>query len=216
MMSVINVIIEPQKVFEHIKEKDDWWIPFIIVILISFLFLWISSPAVNRLLAEKMAEVGVSKEFSKAAEIIKYIVVPITSFIGFLILSLIIWLLGNLFGGDWDFVKALDLYAYSSITQVLRTLLNIITILIRGTPNIVTLKDLNVATGLNLFFNPQNPKLYALFSGIEAFTIWQFTLISFGVSQVSGVSKKKGVWVGVISYIISLGFSVIFAKKEIM
>ena len=216
MGSLVNIIMEPGKAFEHIKEKDDWWIPFILFVIVTWIFLWISGPALARITAQKMAEMGVDREIPKFVEFIKYLGAPIGTLIMWLIMSVLIWFLANSFGADWDYTKALDLYAYSNVVQVIRSALSVIILLIRGIPNIMTFKDLNVATGLNLLFSPENPRLYALVSGIEVFTIWQFILIAYGVSEITGISRKKAIWISVIIYLVTLGFGVIFARKGMM
>jgi hypothetical protein len=216
MGNLINIIVEPIKAFKHIKEKDDWWIPFILLVVVTWIFLMLSGPALARITAQQMAEMGVDREIPKFVEYIKYLGAPIGTLTMWLIMSVIIWFLGNSYGADWDFTKALDLYAYSSVVQVLRSILTTVILLIRGVPNIMTFKDLNVATGLNLLFSPENPRLYALLSGIEVFSIWQFILIAYGISEITGISKKKAAWVSVIVYLIMLGFGVVFARKGMM
>jgi hypothetical protein len=216
MGNLINIIVEPVKAFKHIKEKDDWWIPFILLVVVTWIFLMLSGPALARITAQQMAEMGVDREIPKFVEYIKYLGAPIGTLTMWLIMSVIIWFLGNSYGADWDFTKALDLYAYSSVVQVLRSILTTVILLIRGVPNIMTFKDLNVATGLNLLFSPENPRLYALLSGIEVFSIWQFILIAYGISEITGISKKKAAWVSVIVYLIMLGFGVVFARKGMM
>jgi len=212
MINLINIIIEPGKAFKHIKEKDDWWIPFLGLTIVTLIFLWVSSPALTRIMTQKMVEMGGGGEIPKAAKYIQYVVAPIATLLGFLLVSLILWILGNVFGADWDYIKALDLYAYASVVQIIRSLLTIAILLVRGIPNIITARDMDVATGLNLIFSPENPKLYALFSGIEVFSIWQFALIAYGVSEITGISKKKAAITSIILYILFLGFSVIFAR----
>ncbi len=215
MSNLINIIIEPVKTFQHIKEKDDWWIPFILVVVVGLIFNWISSPATSRIISQKAAEMG-GGEIPEAMQYLQYIAVPVTTFLGFLLASLILWLLGSSLGADWNYIKALDLYSYSAVPLAIKSVLNIIILFIRGVQNITTFKDLYIATGLNMFFSPENPKLYALFSGIEIFTIWQFVLIAYGISNITGISKKKAAVVSVISFLITLGFGVIFARPEAM
>lgn len=212
MNNLINIIIEPGKAFEHIKEKDDWWIPFIGIVIVTIIFLWITGPAMTRIQAQQMAQMGIDREIPRAAELLKYILAPLAALIGFLFVSLILWFLGNSFGGDWNYIKALDLYSYSSVIQIIRSILNTSLLLVRGTPNITTFRDLNVATGLNLFFSPENPKLYAFLSGIEVFSVWQFILIAYGISEITGISKKKAAIAAVILFIISIGINIIFAR----
>ena len=212
MVNLINIIIEPGKTFQHIKEKDDWWIPFAGVVIVTLLFLWVSSPALTRIMTQKMVEMGVDREIPKVAQYIKYVMAPIATLIGFLFISLILWFLGNISGADWDYIKALDLYAYSSVVQIIRSLLTTVLLLVKGIPNIATARDMELATGLNLIFRPENPKLYALASGIEVFSIWQFALIAYGISEIAGVSKKKAAIASIVVYILFLGFSALFAR----
>lgn len=212
MVNLINIIIEPGKTFQHIKEKDDWWIPFAGIVVVTLLFLWVSSPALTRIMTQKMAEMGVDREIPKVAQYIKYVMAPIATLVGFLFVSLILWFLGNVSGADWNYIKALDLYAYSSVVQIIRSLLNTVILLVKGIPNIATARDMQVATGLNLIFNPENPKLYALVSGIEVFSIWQFALIAYGISEITGISKKKAAIASIVVYILFLGFSALFAR----
>jgi hypothetical protein len=212
MVNLINIIIEPGKTFQHIKEKDDWWIPFAGVVIVTLLFLWVSSPALTRIMTQKMVEMGVDREIPKVAQYIKYVMAPIATLIGFLFVSLILWFLGNISGADWDYIKALDLYAYSSVVQIIRSLLTTVLLLVKGIPNIATARDMELATGLNLIFRPENPKLYALASGIEVFSIWQFALIAYGISEITGVSKKKAAIASIVVYILFLGFSALFAR----
>jgi hypothetical protein len=213
MGNLINIIIEPGKTFEHIKEKDDWWIPFTLFVIVTWIFLWISGPALARITAQKMAEMGIDREITTATVFIKYLGAPVGTLIMWLIMAGLIWFLSNSFGADWNYIKVLDLYAYSYVVQAIRSALSIIVLLLRGIPNIMTIKDMNVATGLNLLFSPENPRLYALASGIEVFTIWQFILIAYGISEIAGISKKKAAWVSIITYLITLGFGVIFARE---
>ena len=216
MGSLVNIIIEPTKAFAHIKEKDDWWMPFILFVIVTWVFLWVSGPAIARITAQKMAEMGVDREMPKFAEYIKYLGALIGTFAMWMLVSVIIWFLGNSFGADWNYVKALDLYAYSSVVQIIRSVLSLIIVLIRGVPNITTFQDLNVATGLNLFFSPENPRLYTLVSGIEIFTIWQFVLISYGIAEITGISKKKAIWISVITYLVMLVAGVAFSRKGML
>ena len=216
MVDLVNIIIEPAKTFRHIKEKDDWWIPFILIVIVTWLFLMLSGPAMTRITAQKMAEMGVDREIPKFTEYIKYLVAPISHLIMWLIMATLLWFLGNSFGADWDYIKALDLFAYSSVIHAIRSVLTTIILFVRGVPNIMTFRDLNIATGLNLLFAPPNPKLYALFSGIEVFAIWQFILIAYGVSEITGISIKKAIWISVIIYLITLGIGVAFAKEGMM
>ena len=213
MANLLNIIIEPGKVFQHIKEKDDWWIPFIVVVVFALIVTWVSAPAIHRLTVQKMAEMGVGRELPKGLGVIQYILIPIFTIIIWFSISFIFWMISNSLGSKWDYIKALDLFAYSTVVMVIKHIITLIVLLMRGLQNIVTFKDLRVATGLDLFFHPENPRLYALVSGIDIFEIWIYTLVAFGISEIAGISKKKSAIASIATFIVALGIKILTSRK---
>lgn len=213
MASLLNIIIEPGKVFTHIKEKDDWWIPFILVITLAFIVSWITTPVIARLTAQKLAELGIDREMPGRLGLIRYIMIPVGTFISWLVISVIFWMISNSFGGDWNFIKALDLYAYSSVVSVVKSIITIIVLQIRGLQNITSFRDLSLDSGLTLFFKPESTRMYTLASAIDIFQIWIYVLLAFGISELAGISRKKAAIVSIITFIITLGFKVLLTRE---
>lgn len=213
MKNLLNIFIEPGKVFSHIKEKDDWWIPFLVVIAVTLIYTYITTPAVTRLIGQRMAELGVDRAPGGNFMFVRYIAGPIFVLMAWAVFSFIMWIAGSAVGGDWNFLKALDLYAYTSVVAAVKQVLSMVVIKLRGIENIMTFKDLHVSTGLDLFFTPQNPRLYAVLSSVDIFSIWMFTLIAFGVSDIAGISREKSIGVAVLTFIVSVGFSVLTAGR---
>lgn len=213
MDSLLNIIIDPGKVFTHIKEKDDWWIPFILIVIIAFIVSWISSPVIARLTAQRLAEMGIDREMPGGLGLIRYIMIPVGTLISWFIISVIFWMISNSFGGDWNFIKALDLYAYSSVVGVIKSILTIIVLKIRGLQNIASFRDLSIDSGLTLFFKPESTRMYTLVSGIDIFQIWIYVLLAFGISELAGISRKKAAIVSIITFIITLAFKVLLTRE---
>ncbi len=213
MTNLINIIIEPGKVFTHIKEKDDWWIPFILIVVVALLVTWISTPVIARITAQKLAEMGIDRELPKGLGLLRYIIIPVGTLISWFLISVIFWMISNGFGGDWNFIKALDLYAYSSVVGVIKSIITVIVLMIRGSQNIISIRDLSVDTGLTLFFKPESTRLYVLASGIDIFQIWIYVLLAFGISELAGTSRKKASIVAIITFIITLAFKVLLTRE---
>jgi len=213
MASLLNIIIEPGKVFTHIKEKDDWWIPFILIVIIAFIVSWISSPVIARLTAQRLAEMGIDREMPGGLGLIRYIMIPVGTLISWFVISVIFWMISNSFGGDWNFIKALDLYAYSSVVGVIKSILTIIVLKIRGIQNIASFRDLSIDSGLTFFFKPESTRMYILVSGIDIFQIWIYALLAFGISELAGISRKKAAFVSIITFIITLAFKVLLTRE---
>lgn len=210
MSNLLNIIIEPGKVFGHIKEKDDWWIPFILIVVVAFIVAWVIASPTARLTAQKMAEVGVDRE---VPAFLGYIMIPVGTLIGWLVITVIFWMLSNAFGGDWNFIKALNLFAYASVVGVIKSIITVAILLIRGLENITTVRDMGIDTGLTLFFHPESTRLYLLMAGIDIFQIWVYALLAFGISELAGITRKKAAIVSIITFIITLGFRVLVTRE---
>lgn len=215
MIHLWNILVEPEKVFAHIKEKNDWWIPFIFVVVITMITLWIKNPAVQNLTRQMLEERGMTGELPEFTKYIRYVSVPVMTMIGWLAMSFVIWITANGFGADMDYIKSLDLFAYGSVVVGVGEIIKVIILAMRGFENIATFRDLHVATGLDLFFQPQNHRLFALLSSINVFQIWLFILVAFGISEITGISKKKSTMVAITVFIINLLLSVFLSRKGI-
>ncbi len=213
MSNLINIIIEPGKVFQHIKEKDDWWIPFILIVVVAFIVTWVIASPTARIAAQKMAEMGVDRELPAFLGLIRYIMIPVGTLIGWLVITVIFWMLSNAFGGDWNFIKALNLFAYASVVGVIKSIITVAVLLIRGLENITTFRDMGIDTGLTLFFHPESTRLYLLMGGIDIFQIWVYALLAFGMSELAGITRKKAAIVSIITFVITLGFRVLVTRE---
>uniref|UniRef100_A0A7C4Y6G8 DUF1282 domain-containing protein n=1 Tax=candidate division WOR-3 bacterium TaxID=2052148 RepID=A0A7C4Y6G8_UNCW3 len=211
-MDVINILIEPYKAFQHIKEKDDWWIPFVILCLLLILARIVSFPVISRIMTEFMQG---NQEMIQRQQINPVMIrvtgilsIPIVNIITFLFLSLLVYLLTYLFGKNLPFIKSLDLISYASMVDGLKTIIEMIVILVRKN-TISSFMDMRLKSGLDLFFHLENKRLMLLLSKINIFTIWFYVLIALGISYLTGMDKKKSTIIAIITFIISLLFNLL-------
>lgn len=215
-MASIDIFLNPGRCFRHIKEKDDWWIPFFIVVIIvigSYLLLF---PATSRIMMERMASFGrnVDKSFIERLRYINSLSIFVVTFFFWLISALVLWGTTALFGGKINFLKSLDLIAYTSLIGALKSILKLIVVLIRGVGNINSLEALRLKTGLDLFLSVHNRRLAILVNSIDIFNIWIYTLIAFGISDIAGLSKKKSAIVSILTFVILIIVRILLPSRR--
>ena len=194
---VFNIFLEPKKVFESLKIKPTWLIPFIIVALLGTGFYYYTYPFIMHQQVEKIKSNEKIPDEQKQNIIEKMTeqnhpplwqlpFAPVGALLVFAILSAVLFFVFNvLLGGDSTFRRVFSVYAYSSLIAIPSMIVKF--------PLIMIKKDVGVQTSLALLLSADSKDtfLYRILSGFDIFTIWQMILISLGMGVLYKYSTKK-------------------------
>lgn len=138
MSHLINIFLEPAKVFADLKEKPSFWLPLLLVALLGavsttayFLTVdpeWFADNQVAQMQAQRdmsAAEVEQAKQFMPGARASAYFGGPmVLLFVGivFSVMALYYLLAGKVTGNQVGFRRGLSLAAWSSMPMVLGNL----------------------------------------------------------------------------------------------
>ena len=194
---VINIFFEPKKVFESLKIKPTWLVPFIIVALLGIGFYYFAYPMImseqiakieanekipaeqKELIIEKMQESGHPPVWQVGIS-------PIGVLIYFAIASAVLFFVFNvLLGGDSTFRKVFSVYCYSGLVAIPATVVKL--------PLTLVKKSADVQTSLALLLSPDVKEtfLYRIFSSFDVFVIWQVILVSIGMAVIYKFTSKR-------------------------
>ena len=214
-MFLIDAVVNPGRLFKHIKEKDDWWIPFLVVVIIGIIATLVNFPTIARLMGERMQEYGrdIDKAFISRLRWFNIISIFITSFFFLMLTSFLLWGISLGFKAKWGYMKALDLVAYASLVRSIQTILNMVWVYIRGPSNILSFSDMSLRTGLDLFLQPSNRRLLAIVNHINIFTIWFYVLLAYGAADLAGLDRRKSFIVSFLTFLVLLGLRLFLLTK---
>lgn len=138
MSHLINIFLEPAKVFADLKEKPSFWLPLLLLAVLGavsttayFLTVdpdWFSDHQVAQMQAQRdmsAAEVEQAKQFMPGARASAYFAGPmVVLFMGvvFAVMALYYLLAGKVTGNQVGFRRGLSLAAWSSMPMVLGNL----------------------------------------------------------------------------------------------
>lgn len=138
MSHLINIFLEPAKVFADLKEKPSFWLPLLLVALLGaasttayFLTVdpdWFADHQVAQMQAQRdmsSAEIEQAKQFMPGARASAYFGGPmVLLFVGimFSVMALYFLLAGKVTGNQVGFRRGLSLTAWSSMPMVLGNL----------------------------------------------------------------------------------------------
>lgn len=205
---ILNIFFEPKKVFESLKIKPTWFIPFLIVALLGIGFFYYTYPFIMHQQVERIQENEKIPEEQKEKIIEKMTekdhpplwqlsFAPIGTLVTFVIVAAVLFFVFNvLLGGDSAFRRVFSVYCYSSLVAIPAMVVKFPLIMMKG--------NLNVQTSLALLLSPNDKDtfLYSVFSSFDIFSFWQVILVSMGLGVIYKYSTKKAFTAVLILWII--------------
>ena len=209
---VVYTFTAPSKTFADIKRGNrSWWMPFLILILIGYIFFgavtlkvgWgqVAENAIhmNPKSEEKMAQQP-PEQRDMAMKITQYSMEgafaasPILVMIFALVIAVVLWgTINFVFGGKATFGGVLAVWMYAALPGIIKSLLGSVVLFAGAAPESFNLANF-APTSVGAFLNPleTNAALYKLASSLDVTTIWYIALMGIGLAIVAGVKRSSG------------------------
>lgn len=204
---MVNTFLAPSKTFADINRSASWWLPFVILALVSWAFVFtvdkkigfdkvqenqlkLNTKAQEQLdqlppdQREQRMQIGV-----KFTKVISYGFPVVTLAIN-AIMALILW--GSYSfgaGAQVGFGKSMAVVMYSNMVGIVKALLAMVTLFAGADPDTFTFQN-PVATNLGFLIDPMQHKvLYTLGSSLDIINFWIMALVAIGFTYVCKVKK---------------------------
>ena len=205
---VLSIFFEPKKVFESLKIKPTWLVPYIIVALLGIGFFYTTYPYImnqqvekikdNDKIPEEQKQVIIDRMTERAhPPVWQLFLAPVGTIVTLAVVAGILFFVFNvILGGDSTFRRVFSVYCYSSLVGVPAMIVKY--------PLIMLKKDLNIQTSLALLLSAdtRNSFIYSFLSSFDVFTVWQLVLVSLGMGILYKYSTKKAFTTTAILWII--------------
>jgi hypothetical protein len=193
--SLIDIFIDPVKVFKRIGAGLPWWQPFIVIAIASSAIAYFQQPINNQIFM--LNERGLSEEQLQAqGEMMEkfgsvgLILAPIVILLVYVILAALCNVAVNLTSGRSNFKKMLCLLNFTAIIGLIEQGLKMLIIHKKGIEEITSREDLYLTSfSLNIFAKTDGI-LRAVLESLSIFGIWFLILFTVGISVVYGISRK--------------------------
>jgi hypothetical protein len=214
LLDVFKVLFEPTAVFERVRERPKFLVPFLVVSAVQVALYFVNMPFIKAATQAQMAQAQVPAGGPDPMQFlwIGAVAIPIVFAIIYLISGLVLWVLTSVMGGEGKFMTLLSVGTYASVPAVV--LLSVIgsgVLRLQGVEQITSQQDLQPALGLDLLV-PATGFLGAVLKGINPFGIWALVLTAIGVSTTHRLSKGTGYVIATVAFVITLCVGGIFAS----
>ncbi len=211
---LINTFFAPSKTFTDIRRNASWWVPWLLLSLVSIAFLQTVGMKIGweQVTRNELRISGRAEKFEqsppeqqqKGMQISETVykvtswAPPVTLVIFGLILGGILMAVFNFgMGAEVTFKQSLAVVFYAFIPSILGSLLGIVSLVIGVDPEGFNMRN-PVATNPAYFMDPTKAKfLYGMVSSLDIIVIWTIILLGIGYACISKV--KKGTAIGTIA-----------------
>jgi Yip1 domain len=204
---VVDTFIAPTKTFRDINRSASWWLPFVILAIVSVGFVTVVDKQIgfekvyeNQLRtspkqAERLDQLPPDqreRQMQLGAKITGYFSYgfPVINLILLLVMALVLW--GSYSfgaGAQVTFGKSMAVVVYANLVGIVKALLAVVTILAGASADTFSFQN-PVATNLGFLVDPvQHKALYTLGSAIDLVSFWTLILVAIGFTCVCKVKK---------------------------
>ncbi len=203
MERVTKVFYSPREVFSHLNEKPGWFIPVLILVVVSLIAISLTySPIIRpeqikrieaspRLSPEQIEEAR-SRLEGNFPLVIALVGTVVVTPIALLIVSAVLYGIFSLMGSKATFKRVFAICSYSSLIAALAVVIKTPIQLAKGSSQIYTSAVL-AAPGLST-----ESVLFRLLNSFDIFTLWQLWVVILGFAVICNFSMKKSS-IGVVS-----------------
>ena len=219
---ILDTFIAPSKTFTDLRRSAAWWAPFLLMVIVSSLFVFVASQKIgfrkimeNQMQGQPKAQARLDglpadkreEQLEKGAKVTQTIsyIFPIFTLIIWLIIALALFVTFKIAAGaDVSFKVSLAIVIYAALPLMLKSVLALLSVAAGLNPDSFSFQN-PVATNPAYFMTPgENVFLYSVASALDIFMIWTLVLTAIGFTCVSKV--KSGT-----SYAIVFGWWAFFS-----
>lgn len=208
---MLDVFFAPTKVFTYLKEKPQWAVAFVIVLIVvtvvAAVSVGIARDTILERQAEAMRERGMTEEqMEQALSVASGPLLYISSAVGAAIFTAIMLVLFafilNLFipvfSGTAAFKTVFSLISHTALVKVLAAIVKLILIIMTKSIFVTTSLALLVPNMARESFG------YQLLMGCDFFVLWEMILVAIGINITNDVPKKSAYILVFLIWVVSL------------
>ena len=215
--SIVDVFVDPYKVFGRIDAGLSWWKPFILVAVVVMIISYVTLPLQRKLMELRMQNLGeeqvqnAAEQFGKWAPI-GLVMVPITLIIVYLVYAAIAHLVINIMSTRSSFKKTLCLTVFCSVITIVEQIIGTIVVMMRGPESIESAADIRFTLSLAPLVGEGKGLLSAVLQSLSIFQIWYYVVLTLGIAAIFKMSRKAAIIPVLLIWIIGVIFILIGGK----
>jgi hypothetical protein len=196
LQRLTGIFVSPAKVFESLRPRPIWILPFLILLLYIPILQLISfssetgKEAIRQEMMKSPRSAQMTPEQQERALGFSKVIVPVSTLIAFPVITfalvgIIYFIFSILLGGESTYKQALSAWTHCGLIGLVGGAIQTGMVFLKG--------NLTPTTSIAAFlpFLDEKTFLYKLFQTFDLFVLWQLAVLSIGMGIMSRVGTKK-------------------------
>ena len=210
LRSIVDIFVDPSKVFARIEAGLTWWKPYVFVSVVMMITSYFMLPLQRKVMELNMRNLSeeqlqkAGEQFGKFAPL-GLVVVPLGIIVIYLIVAGIAHLFINIMASTRsNFKKTLSLISFCGIISIVEQIIGTIVLRMRGTESIESAADMKFTLSLAPFVGDGKGFLGAVLQSLSIFQVWYYIVLVLGIAAVFKISRKAAILPVLPMWIISI------------
>ena len=198
LSSIVDIFVDPFKVFARIDAGLSWWKPFVLVAVVSTILTYLLLPFQKKLITLNTR--GLTEEqLQKTAEgfdkfgPLTLITVPLFLIVVFLIVAGIVHIAVNIMSSRSSYKKTLSLVSFCGIITLIEQIISTAVLRMRGTEGIESAADMKFSLSLAPLLGEGKGLLNAVLQSLSIFQIWYYVVLVLGIAAIFKLTRKAAI-----------------------
>ena len=207
--SLIDIFLDPSKVFMRIDAGLQWWKAFIVLAIANAAITWFALPLQvhlaslnSRGLSPEQLEMTLHQ--IKSFGWIGVIGAPVGLLLVLLIVAGLVNLIINLTSAKSNFKKTLSLVCFTGIIGIIEQIISTVILHARGIDSIEVISDSVVRLGPGALFPSATGLPAATLQAFSVFQIWYYIVFTLGIAAIFRINIKKAIIPTIVMLVISI------------
>ena len=207
----MDIFYAPSAVFAR-REKSSFWIPLLIVALLTGLIFVANRDLMQPIMEAEMSR-AMAKQGTQMTEAQMQAMQRVTGVIGtvsaivfapiaIMFVGLITWVVGKFFDSQQTLNAALVVASFSYVPKIVEGVLMRVQGTLLDTSSFTSPFSYSLGAGRFLDPDTTSPILLALLGRLDVFTIWVTTLLVIGLAVTGKISRSKAAIAGVVIWLL--------------
>ncbi|HXS12379.1 MAG TPA: YIP1 family protein [Acidobacteriaceae bacterium] len=206
---VVDTFVAPSRTFMDIRRSASWWLPFVLICILSFGFAYtvlhkVGLPTLvdsiihtNASLSDRIASAPPDQAAKIRSSIemqfrFMYIAPVIILIVALIIAGIFLGTANFVFGGKANYKQMLAVWFFGTLPMIFISLLTIVTLFAGMQSDNFNIKN-TIGTNIGYFLQGGDSPhwLVTMLSSVDVFAIWSAILLTLGISIVAGIKRSS-------------------------
>lgn len=197
--NIIDVFANPSALFERLRIRPDWLLPFAILCVFGMAIFFFLFPYMGQASLKAMPDnaspqqIAAIRQYWTGYPKWSLLFAPLGVGLGILISAAILTGLVSMLSGKTQFKPLFSSIVYAKLVTIPAGLLTALVVYLRGLDAVQSMMDVQWSIGPAAFIPTENKVVFGILSQLNLFEFWYIALLVIAVQKIAGAKRGSAI-----------------------